>query len=674
VTRIWEYRESESQMDPVKIVLRHNPVTKDTSLSVAGTEQPKGTLIFQLPTGQVGRIVIESGSKSFFSQATSARYMCFLTTKDQGQIQIPESNEKLQDQSENVVDLNVELPEVVVDGTKTVWYLLKVRLVRVYRGRQREMHFAVHRRFRDFRFAYSQICSAFRGTHMLSSVPKHPPRHNKLLQDHLRADFLETRRQELENWLRRTLLVPRVAVNPDMEAFLGMGDPSMREVSVVITEGQFLGLRLKKRPPQASPRNPSTMREVFPQAQVVDYQRSANGQPGVAERSGLVGVGDIVSKIGGVSVVHALYEEIVPRLKNTPKPLIVHFLGYTYAGGANSDNRTSFAPVLQAPSNHVDSGSFGATGATGASVSQTSYVDQAPPVTSTTADFASSPPVDPYERRNMFADATEINPTDSDYKESVSSIAAEPPLSQTTMQNQTTSSLLSVPAAPSQAQKPRTKASSSDIFARSSTSTPGQAEQATSSRSQRPQQQQVEQQQSPSSQQNIMQSAPVQQQQYETNTSQQVFQESIPDNYVNTFANGSHAESDDEEGAFEGTSSTEDPSMHRAKDQLANLNLGIDDDSDAKVSVLEPEVTFASFVQNSSPVIDRTDDFFTGPTEADLIMRQQQQQQQQQQQTQQLNKSNRTENTDGIPSLEADDDEDLVPSAYNDDDLQDVSF
>jgi len=323
VTRIWEYRSDDRCVDCVKIVLRHNPYTKSISLSVGGVAQPG--LQFPLGGGLLGRVTIEPQSKSFFSRLGSYKYNCFVSGGGQGEVQLLESNEKLKDLEDGVTDVQLSIPQVVRDGHDVVWYQIQARVTRVYHGETRELDFAVHRRFRDFRFAYSQICNAFRGTHMLSSVPKHPKRYVKYLEDHLAQNFLETRRIELENWLRRMLLVPRVAVNPDMEAFLGMGDPTVREVSVLVTDSTPLGVRLKKRQGKTE-----RFQEAFPQAIVVDFTRDGT-KAGAAEASGLIGVGDVVSKINGESVINSLFEEIVPKLKTTAKPMIVHFLGFSFA-------------------------------------------------------------------------------------------------------------------------------------------------------------------------------------------------------------------------------------------------------------------------------------------------------------------------------------------------------
>lgn len=45
-----------------------------------------------------------------------------------------------------------------------------------------------------------------------------------------------------------------------------------------------------------------------------------------AEKSKMIQIGDIISKIDNESVIHLTYGEIIGRLKNLPRPLVVHFI------------------------------------------------------------------------------------------------------------------------------------------------------------------------------------------------------------------------------------------------------------------------------------------------------------------------------------------------------------
>lgn len=60
-----------------------------------------------------------------------------------------------------------------------------------------------------------------------------------------------------------------------------------------------------------------------------DFVRGQDDKPRVAESSGKIALGHVVSKISGESVVQEDYEVIIQKLKTTPRPLVIHFLGYS---------------------------------------------------------------------------------------------------------------------------------------------------------------------------------------------------------------------------------------------------------------------------------------------------------------------------------------------------------
>jgi len=154
---------------------------------------------------------------------------------------------------------------------------------------------------------------------LLGSIPKPPGRKLKIVENHYAPEFLESRRIELENWLTRLLRLPRVASNPDVETFLG-GLHSTREVSIMVPVGS-LGVSLQQK------KLGSTSAELYPQAEVSGFTSGEGDSVGVAEESGLIHVGDSISKISGESVINNKYSDIVRTLKTEPRPLVVHFVG-----------------------------------------------------------------------------------------------------------------------------------------------------------------------------------------------------------------------------------------------------------------------------------------------------------------------------------------------------------
>lgn len=76
--------------------------------------------------------------------------------------------------------------------------------------------------FRDFDQLDMDIRSVFTegNAHLKSSVPPLPPKHLKMLTDHMADSFIEDRRNDLNIYMQRLVGMPRVERNPDMHLFL----------------------------------------------------------------------------------------------------------------------------------------------------------------------------------------------------------------------------------------------------------------------------------------------------------------------------------------------------------------------------------------------------------------------------------------------------------------------
>mmetsp|Transcript_10825 Transcript_10825/g.13543 ORF Transcript_10825/g.13543 Transcript_10825/m.13543 type:complete len:376 (-) Transcript_10825:164-1291(-) len=340
VIRIWEFRckptetdsedaeaasnaniEGEGTTEMKRIILHHNPLTKDVQVTVDNHELPPGHTKFKWSALPGYISIIPVSQNTWMSRLNgSYKYECVLN----GQ-KLKENNDRINDESDKVSDLIVKIPEVIIAGDEVVWYKVEVDMKLWFNNECTSYKFRVHRRFRDFRYVYSRACAAFRHTHLLGSVPTPPERKVKILEDHFAPEFLERRRCDLETWLRRLLMVPRVASNPDVETFLG-GMTTMREVSIVVHSGS-IGVRLQQKGTQD---DSGVAASVYPQAEVQEFTNDKNGNPGVAQQSGLIGIGHIVSKVEGESVVTERYDMIVYKLKTAKRPLVVHFIGYRF--------------------------------------------------------------------------------------------------------------------------------------------------------------------------------------------------------------------------------------------------------------------------------------------------------------------------------------------------------
>ena len=120
-----------------------------------------------------------------------------------------------------------------------------------------------------------------------------------------------------------------------MVAFLGATEDGggLREVSVVFPD-QRLGIRLMRpagrefshsapdeseRADDLSPR---------PRAVVADFLATKTGKAGRAQLSGLIGIGDCVSKVQGESVLTTSFESTIEMIRVARRPLLLHFLGH----------------------------------------------------------------------------------------------------------------------------------------------------------------------------------------------------------------------------------------------------------------------------------------------------------------------------------------------------------
>lgn len=68
----------------------------------------------------------------------------------------------------------------------------------------------------------NQVRSYFHDHHLASSLPHLPPKHLKLLTNHLDAGFLDARRAQLQAYLQRLVAFPHAGANPDLVVFLGV--------------------------------------------------------------------------------------------------------------------------------------------------------------------------------------------------------------------------------------------------------------------------------------------------------------------------------------------------------------------------------------------------------------------------------------------------------------------
>jgi hypothetical protein len=294
ITRTWTVLHSGRSF---AVQLFHNPITGERALSVNGAEVSGtvgSTTLFGSPQPLLYNIGGTPGAVSMRFSATQVHYSCVFAGAA-----VAEDNALLSptpgaggagggggDDDLARLKITVEAADVAADegGKPVVWF----RLHTVRETDEREV--VVHRRFRDFFANNEQLRSAYKGSHLLGTLPELPPRTlaGSLLSslfgnvDHLSAQFIDERRWKLQDYLYKMAAVPRMRANADFLTFLGCVD-AVREVSVLFPRDVALGLSLKA---------------AGEFVEVTGLKPLADGAPSPAQASGLVKPGDKVRSGG----------------------------------------------------------------------------------------------------------------------------------------------------------------------------------------------------------------------------------------------------------------------------------------------------------------------------------------------------------------------------------------
>ncbi|KAJ1462842.1 hypothetical protein M885DRAFT_504237 [Pelagophyceae sp. CCMP2097] len=178
----------------------------------------------------------------------------------------------------------------------------------------------VHRRFRDFADLDGAVFAALAGHHMRSSVPRLPSRQFKMVTDHNDAAFVERRRGQLDDYLRRLVSVPHVLALPASLPFVGVTD-HVREFSVVF-QGRTLGFTVAKCAARQPP--PGIYAPTAPDFPA--YVAHLDADAPDADGAGAIAAGDVLSKISGLSTAGMPFRSVIAAIQHSQRPLMLHFL------------------------------------------------------------------------------------------------------------------------------------------------------------------------------------------------------------------------------------------------------------------------------------------------------------------------------------------------------------
>ena len=267
----------------VAVTLNHNTITGSRALFVDGEEVPGtagSTSVFSSRTALMftadewrGRVVLER-------VGTEVRYDCVCSAPGEaGEMAVGEDNQSaggtaVDDLAARLL-VRVAAPEGGVSeaGEPVVYY--EVTCMREADGRGTK----VHRRFRDFFALNDAVRSAYQGSQLLGSLPEPPPRGIKFLENHADAGFVEKRRWLLADFLYKLEAVPRMRMNADFLAFVGLVGGT-RETSCFFP-AKGLGLSL-------APSDGGRYTEI------TALKPNADGSPSPAQLRGLMYAGDKV--------------------------------------------------------------------------------------------------------------------------------------------------------------------------------------------------------------------------------------------------------------------------------------------------------------------------------------------------------------------------------------------
>ena len=278
VTRTWRVGPRR-----VPVTLNHNTITGFRTLYVDSLEVPGTagtTSVFSSSTGLSFAADDWKGMVLLDRVGSEVHYTCCCKPPSgEADVYVAEDNNMASGNGGDEaakLRVSVNTPEggMTETGEHVVYYQVSVTRETDGRGTR------VHRRFRDFFALNDAVRSAYKGSQLLGSLPEPPPRGLKFMEDHNDATFVERRRWMLADWLYKLESVPRMRMNADFLAFVGLiGD--VRETSCFFPPESPLGLSL------GSVDN-GRLTEVNALKPLPD------GRPSPAMASGLVNIGDKV--------------------------------------------------------------------------------------------------------------------------------------------------------------------------------------------------------------------------------------------------------------------------------------------------------------------------------------------------------------------------------------------
>ena len=207
------------------------------------------------------------------------------------------------------ISIDVEEFRAIIeeDGTEVTYYRIKTST----KGGRVFMRYA---RYSEFDAFHALMLRQSRGNHirgMLLANPTMPPKASWFTNQKSHA-FKESRRLNLDKYMRKLVALPRVPDDPRLHKFLGLEQARQLRVTVTFEEGA-LGMCLK---PSFDP----TYNCVLG-----GFQSKPDGSMGQAEASDLLDIGARVVEVNDVECIALHHSEVVNMIKAGGRPLRINF-------------------------------------------------------------------------------------------------------------------------------------------------------------------------------------------------------------------------------------------------------------------------------------------------------------------------------------------------------------
>lgn len=226
-----------------KVNLKHNAITGNRFVLLDGVEIPgtrskttpahltKDPHIIEFPIDNMTCTIIIG-----FSGSTGFNYTCQL-----GDETLTESRNQLENLEESdIIPRVIMVPEFQTSSSTgklvinykvttvigTISDDLETKIVSELDLEEVEntQHTFVYRRYNEFEKLAQRLKGAYKGSHLLSSLPSLPGKVINPFVDQTTPDFINSRKNDLEQYLRKIIHFPKANKNIDLLKFLGL-DP-----------------------------------------------------------------------------------------------------------------------------------------------------------------------------------------------------------------------------------------------------------------------------------------------------------------------------------------------------------------------------------------------------------------------------------------------------------------